>query len=354
MLKGCGPFGRCDAMKRALITGISGQDGSYLAELLLEKGYEVHGIVRRVALEAPRERLSRIYSIRDRLHLHTGALENYASIFNNLVKVRPDEIYHLGAQSFVSASFEDGFSTCQTNIDGTHYMLAAARQVVPDCRFYFAGTSEMFGNTTESPQSETTPLLPRSAYGISKVAGYHFARNYREAYGMYVCTGILYNHESPRRGMEFVTRKITHQAARIRCGLDHEIRLGNLDAYRDWGHAREYVKAMWLMLQNETPEDFVIATGEKHSVREFLLAACAVAGIDPERHLVVDRTLMRPAEVDILQGDASKAKRLLGWSYNLTFEDLVREMVESDIDLVSQWAGLVRPVAVRAMHATGD
>jgi GDPmannose 4,6-dehydratase len=341
-------------MKRALITGISGQDGSYLAEYLLEKGYEVHGIVRRVALEAPRERLSRIYSIRARLHLHTGALENYASLFNIIARVRPEEIYHLGAQSFVSASFEDGFSTCQTNIDGTHYMLSAARELVPDCRFYFAGSSEMFGNTTESPQSETSPLLPRSAYGISKVAGFHFARNYREAYGMHVCTGILYNHESPRRGMEFVTRKITHQAARIRCGLDREIRLGNLDAYRDWGHAREYVKAMWRMLQHDTPDDFVIATGVKHSVREFLYAACAVAGIDPEGSVVIDRELLRPAEVDILQGDASKAKRVLGWSYDLAFEDLVREMVESDIDLVSQMTGVSRPVGLRSMQAAAS
>src|SRR5262252_4941856 len=252
---------------RALITGITGQDGSYLAEFLLAKGYEVHGIVRRVALEDPENRLSRLVSIRSRLHLHAASLESYASIHRVLDSVRPEECYHLDAQSFVSYSFDDEFSTLQTNIDGTHHILAADKDIVPNCRFYFTGSSEMFGKVAEVPQTESTRFHPRSAYGISKVAGFDLTRNYREAYGMHASSGILFNHESERRGYEFVTRKITAGAAAIASGKARELRLGNLEARRDWGHAPDYVEAMWTMLQQDTPDDYVVATGETHSVR---------------------------------------------------------------------------------------
>src|SRR5215472_14920274 len=236
-------------MKKALITGITGQDGSYLAEFLLERDYEVHGMVRRVAIEDPEHRLWRLKHILDRVVLDAGSLESFASVFNAVDRVRPDEIYHLAAQSYVSYSFEDEFSTLGININGTHFILAAIRDLVPQARFYFAASSEMFGNAPVFPQNESTPFNPRSAYGISKLAGYHLTRNYREAYGLHTSCGILYNHESSRRGFEFVTRKITSQAARIKLGMAKEIRLGNLEARRDWGHARNYVEAMWLMLQ---------------------------------------------------------------------------------------------------------
>jgi GDPmannose 4,6-dehydratase len=318
-------------MKRALITGITGQDGSYLAELLLEKGYEVHGIVRRVAIEDPEHRLWRILHFKDRLHLHAASLESLPSIYRVFQSVKPDECYHLAAQSFVAYSFEDEFSTLNANINGTHYVLAALRDCAPDCRFYFAASSEMFGKVAQVPQNELTSFHPRSAYGISKVAGFHLTHNYREAYGIKARSGILYNHESPRRGYEFVTRKITSHAARIKLGLAKEVRLGNLDARRDWGHAREYVRAMWLMLQQDEPEDFVIATGEQHSVREFAEVAFAHLGLDYQDHVVVDPQFLRPADVETLLGDASKARKKLGWTYRSTFKDLVREMVDADL-----------------------
>jgi GDPmannose 4,6-dehydratase len=321
--------------KRALITGISGQDGSYLSELLLSKGYEVHGIVRRVAMDNPQHRLSRVWHMKDRLHLHGASLESYPSLIKVVAAIRPDEIYHLGAQSYVSYSFEDEFSTIESNVNGTHYLLAAFRDVVPRARFYFAASSEMFGSVA-APQNESTPFRPRSAYGISKVAGYQLTRNYREAYGLHASCGILYNHESPRRGMEFVTRKITSTVARIKLGLAAEIRLGNLDAKRDWGHAREYVEAMWRMVQEEAPDDYVIATGETHSVREFLECACEVAEIDPYEHLVLDPKLVRPAEVDILLGDMSKAAARMNWSPRIGFRELVREMVEADLEMYAR------------------
>lgn len=321
-------------MKTALITGITGQDGSYLAELLLDKGYEVHGIVRRVAIEDPVHRLWRILHIKDRLHLHAASLESLASIYRVFQAVKPDECYHLAAQSFVVYSFEDEFSTLQANINGTHYVLAALRDCAPACRFYFAASSEMFGKVREVPQTEETPFHPRSAYGISKVAGFHLTRNYREAYGIKACSGILYNHESPRRGYEFVTRKITAQAARIKLGLAKEVRLGNLDARRDWGHAREYVRAIWMMVQRETTEDYVIATGEQHTVREFAEAAFAHVGLNYRDHVVVDPQFLRPAEVDTLLGNASKARRELGWTHEVKFEDLVREMVDGDLKML--------------------
>ena len=316
--------------RRALITGITGQDGSYLAEFLLAKGYEVHGIVRRVALEDPENRLSRLISIRFRLHLHAASLESYASIHRVLDSVRPDECYHLAAQSFVSYSFDDEFSTLQTNINGTHYLLSALRSLAPECRFYFAGSSEMFGQAEEEPQNEVTRFHPRSTYGISKVAGFDLTRNYREAYGMHASSGILFNHESPRRGYEFVTRKITAGVARILAGNSSELCLGNLEAKRDWGHAREYVQAMWLMLQQPEPDDYVIATGEAHTVREFTELAFAWAGLDWRRYVVADPDLYRPSEVNTLLGDARKARRVLGWAHRTTFRELVGEMVSSD------------------------
>ena len=318
-------------MKKALISGITGQDGSYLAELLLAKGYEVHGIVRRVAIEDPVHRLFRILSVKDRLHLHAASLESLPSLYRVLHAVRPDECYHLAAQSFVAYSFEDEFSTLNANINGTHHMLAAIRDVVPQCRFYFAASSEMFGNAEQSPQTETTPFQPRSAYGISKVAGYHLTRNYRQAYSIFACNGLLYNHESPRRGYEFVTRKITSHAARIRLGLAKELRLGNLDAKRDWGHSADYVEAMWLMLQQDKPDDYIVATGEQHSVREFAEAAFSHVGLDYRQYVTIDPQFQRPADVETLLGDASKAKAKLGWASSHSFQALVHEMVDADL-----------------------
>jgi len=326
-------------MKKALITGITGQDGSYLSELLLAKGYEVHGIVRRVAIEHPQARMWRIRHLLDRIKIHSASMESYASIFDIVADVKPDECYHLAAQSFVSYSFEDEFSTINTNLNGTHYVLSAVKRQAPHCRFYFAASSEMFGNATKTPQNEETPFHPRSAYGISKMAGFELTRNYREAYGLFALSGILFNHESPRRGGEFVTRKITSGAAKIKLGLDKEIRLGNLDAKRDWGHSRDYVKAMWLMLQQKDPEDYVIASGESHSVREFLKLSFECVQLDYEKYLAIDENLYRPSEVNILQGNASKAKKKLGWSPEVSFNELVREMVDGDLEWYSSAKG---------------
>ena len=326
-------------MRRALITGITGQDGSYLAELLLEKGYEVHGIVRRVALEHPQARMWRLRHLLDRIRLHSASMESYGSLFDIVCAVKPDECYHLAAQSFVSYSFEDEFSTINTNLNGTHYMLSAVKRQAPKCRFYFAASSEMFGHVKETPQSETTPFHPRSPYGISKLAGFELTRNYREAYGLFALSGILFNHESPRRGAEFVTRKITSSAARIKLGLDQEIRLGNLDAKRDWGHSYDYVRAMWLMLQQDEPDDYVVATGESHSVGEFLETAFRYVNLDYRQYLAIDKNLFRPAEVVTLQGDFSKARRELDWRPRVTFRELVEEMVESDLEWYSRYRG---------------
>ena len=321
--------------KKALITGITGQDGSYLAEFLLEKGYEVHGIVRRVALEDPIFRLWRINHIVDRIHLHSASLESYASIFDVIEKVKPDECYHLAAQSFVSYSFEDEFSTIHSNINGTHYVLSALKHKAPDCKFYFAASSEMFGNVKETPQNEDTSFNPRSPYGISKVAGFYLTKNYREAYGLHASSGILFNHESPRRGVEFVTRKITSNAARIKLGLEKKIKLGNLDAKRDWGYAGEYVEAMWIMLQQDKPDDYVVGTGKCHSVKEFLEAAFSYVGLDPYKYLEIDETFYRPSEVMLLQADASKAEKKLVWRPKMSFEELVKIMVDEDIRRLS-------------------
>ncbi len=317
-------------MRKALITGITGQDGSYLSELLLEKGYEVHGIVRRVAFEDPEHRLWRIKHILDKINLHSASLESYASLFDVINRVKPDECYHLAAMSFVSYSFEDEFSTINTNINGVHYILSSIRNLVPECKFYFAASSEMFGSVKNSPQNEDTPFHPRSVYGISKVSGFHLTRNYREAYNLHASSGILFNHESPRRGFEFVTRKITSGAVRIKLGLADKLPLGNLDAKRDWGHARDYVVAMWQMLQQEVPDDYVVATGETYSVRYFLEVAFGCLGLNYEDYVVVDERFFRPSEVHTLTGDYSKAKEKFGWEYQVKLENLVQEMVEFD------------------------
>lgn len=318
-------------MKKALITGITGQDGSYLAEHLLRLGYEVHGLVRRVALEQPEDRLSRLKGVLDRIKIHPASLESYPSIFHVISREQFDECYHLAAQSFVAESFADGFSTMSTNINGTHYMLAALRELQPTCRFYFAGSSEMFGKVRETPQRESTPFHPRSPYGISKCAGFQLTVNYREAYGMFCCNGILFNHESPRRGLEFVTRKISNGVARIKSGLASELRLGNLEAKRDWGHARDYVAAMHLMLQQPAPDDYVVATGQTHSVRELCELAFTEVGLDYKDHVRIDQSVYRPAEVDLLVGDASKAHSVLNWQPSVDFAGLIKEMVHADL-----------------------
>lgn len=320
------------AQRKALITGITGQDGSYLAEHLIELGYEVHGLVRRVAFEDPQRRFTRINHLIDRLTLHPASLESYPSIFSVMSRQKFDECYHLAAQSFVAESFADGFSTMNTNINGTHYMLAALRELQPECRFYFAGSSEMFGKVREVPQKETTPFHPRSPYGISKVAGFDLTRNYREAYGMFCVSGILFNHESPRRGFEFVTRKITSGVARIKAGLQDELRLGNLEARRDWGHAKDYVRAMRLMLHHDKADDFVVASGASHTVREFCELAFGEVGIDYRDYVVEDEQFYRPAEVESLIGDATRARDELGWAPEYTFPELVKDMMRHDLE----------------------
>jgi GDPmannose 4,6-dehydratase len=325
--------------RKALITGLTGQDGSYLAEHLLSLGYEVHGLVRRVALEDPRRRFNRIEHLLDRVTLHPASLESYPSVFHIISRNQFDECYHLAAQSFVAESFSDGFSTMSTNINGTHYVLAALRELQPNCRFYFAGSSEMFGKVREVPQKETTPFHPRSPYGISKVAGFDLTRNYREAYGMFCVSGILFNHESPRRGFEFVTRKISSTVARIKKGQESELRLGNLEACRDWGHAKDYIRAMRLMLQQETPEDFVVASGESHSVREFCELAFGEVGLDYRKYVVSDEKFYRPAEVESLVGDSTRARTVLGWKPQYDFRQLIKEMVHTDVELIADSAG---------------
>ena len=320
--------------KVALITGITGQDGSYLAELLLSKGYEIHGTVRRVALEDATHRLWRIRKILNDITLHSASLESYASIFKIVQKVKPDEVYHLAAQSYVAYSFEDEFSTLNTNINGTHYILSAVKEFNKNLKFYFAGSSEMFGKVNQTPQTENTPFHPRSSYGISKVAGYHLTRNYREAYNLHASTGILFNHESQRRGFEFVTRKISYAVARIKKGLQKKVKLGNIKAKRDWGHSQDYVMAMWSMLQQKNSGDYVIGTGIEHSVEEFAKKAFEHVGLNYKDYVVVDENLIRPAEVDTLLADYSKAKKILKWEPKISFDDLVTSMVESDLEFI--------------------
>ncbi len=319
-------------MPRALITGITGQDGSYLAELLLDRGYEVHGMVRR----ASTEKFERLEHLRERLVLHQGDLLDQRSLADTLKASRPDEIYNLAAMSFVAVSWVQPTLTAEFTGVGVTRMLEAMREVCPEARFYQASSSEMFGKVREVPQTETTAFHPRSPYGVAKAYGHHITVNYRESYGLHATSGILFNHESPRRGLEFVTRKVTWHAAAIRLGRLDELRLGNLDSQRDWGYAKDYVEAMWLMLQRERADDFVIATGEMHTVRELVEIAFDEAGVpDWERHVVAaDPALLRPAEVDELRGDASKAERLLGWRPTTSFEELVRLMTRSDLELL--------------------
>ena len=322
--------------KVALITGITGQDGSYLAELLLSKGYEVHGIVRRVALEDETHRLWRIRGILKDINLHAGSLESYASLFNIILKIKPSEVYHLAAQSYVGYSFEDEFSTLNININGTHYLLSAVKEFAASkVKFYFAGSSEMFGKVQKTPQDENTPFHPRSAYGISKVTGYHLTKNYREAYNLHASNGILFNHESPRRGFEFVTRKISYTAAKIKKGSKEKLKLGNINAKRDWGHAKDHVKAMWLMAQQDKPGDYVVGTGVENSVEDFAKKAFDHVGLNYKDYLSIDKNLMRPAEVNTLLADSSKAKKILKWEPEVSFDDLVKGMVESDLELVT-------------------
>lgn len=320
-------------MKKALITGIAGQDGSYLAELLQGKGYEVHGIVRRVAIEDTEHKLKNIRHLLQKVHLHVASLDNVLSLIKVVKDLSPDECYHLAASSFVSYSFEDEISILNNNVNSTHYLLAAIREFAPQCRVYFAGSSEMFGNVTQSPQDEATPFNPRSIYGISKVAGYHLVKNYRQQYGLFACTGILYNHESPRRGYEFVTRKIVSAAVKIKLGIQENLILGNLDAWRDWGYAPDYVRAMWLMLQADQPDDYVVASDEMHSVREFVETAFSLVGLDFRNYIISDPQLFRPSEIVRLCGNPSKIIERLKWSRSLSFKDIVHYMVNSEMAL---------------------
>jgi GDPmannose 4,6-dehydratase len=318
--------------KRALITGITGQDGSYLAELLLSKGYEVIGMVRRTSTV----NFERIKHIQNDLTLVTGDLADEVSLIYLLREHRPAEVYNLAAQSFVQTSWHQPVFTGETTALGVTRMLDAVRLVDPAIRFYQASSSEMFGKVVEVPQKESTPFYPRSPYGVAKLYGHWITVNYRESYDMYACSGILFNHESARRGLEFVTRKISHGVARIKLGLDHELRLGNLDAQRDWGFAGDYVEAMWLMLQQDQPDDYVVATGETHPVREFCELAFGHVGLNYRDYVVLDERFMRPAEVDLLIGDPSKAREQLGWAPRTSFPELVRMMVEADLQLLKE------------------
>ncbi len=319
-------------MKRALITGITGQDGSYLAELLLEKGYRVFGMVRRSSTE----HFTRIEHLRSEVEIVQGDLLDPFSLAELIERHRPDEVYNLAAQSFVPTSWNQPVLTAEFTAVGVTRLLEAIRHVAPKTRFYQASSSEMFGKVQEVPQRETTPFYPRSPYGVAKVYGHWITVNYRESYGLFACSGILFNHESPRRGLEFVTRKVTNGAARIKLGLADGIALGNLDSKRDWGYAGDYVEAMWLMLQQEAPHDYVIATGETHSVREMVEIAFGHVGLDWSRHVKVDPTLVRPAEVDLLVGDSARARNELGWKPRKIFRDLIAEMVEHDLALVAR------------------
>ncbi|MBI3465059.1 MAG: GDP-mannose 4,6-dehydratase [Planctomycetes bacterium] len=311
----------------ALITGITGQDGSYLAEFLLEKGYAVHGMVRRSSTTT----LERIEHLLDRVHLHQGDLLDQQSLMQLVEQIRPTEVYNLAAQSFVPTSWQQPILTAEVTGLGVTRLLDAIRQVNPKIRFYQASSSEMFGKVHETPQRESTPFHPRSPYGVAKVYGHYITMNYRESYEMYACSGILFNHESPRRGLEFVTRKISHGVAKIKAGQADELRLGNLAALRDWGFAGDYVRAMWLMLQQETAEDFVIGTGETHSVEDFVQIAFDHVGLNWRDYVVVDPRFYRPAEVDLLLADSSRARTRLGWRPEMPFEQLVINMVEEDL-----------------------
>lgn len=336
-------------MKRALITGITGQDGSYLAELLLEKGYEVYGIWRRKSVVD----YGNVEHIKDKIHFIYADMTDIVSLINAVKISRPDEVYNLAAQSFVATSWEQPLATADIDALGVTNMLEAIRMVKPDARFYQASTSEMFGKVQEIPQKETTPFYPRSPYGVAKLYGHWITKNYRESYGLFTCSGILFNHESERRGLEFVTRKITHAAAMIKYGLAEYVELGNMDSKRDWGHSKDYVNAMWLMLNHDTPDDYVVATNETRTVREFVNAAFGAAGMELDWQgsgvdetasdratgktvVKVNPTFFRPAEVELLLGDPSKAEKVLGWKREIDFDGLVRRMVENDLALVKK------------------
>ena len=320
--------------RRALITGITGQDGSYLADLLLERGYDVHGMVRRSSTET----FQRLQHIRDRLTLHTGDLLDQRSLVDVLRSCEPHEIYNLAAMSFVAASWNQPVLTAEFTGVGVTRMLEAMREVVPEARFYQASSSEMYGQVRQTPQNEDTPFYPRSPYGVAKAYGHFITVNYRESYDLYCCSGILFNHESPRRGLEFVTRKVSHEAAAIKLGLRDELRLGNLDARRDWGYAWDYVEGMWLMLQQPEPDDYVLATGISHSVRDLVDVAFGHVGLDPSDYVRTDPALLRPAEVERLIGDFAKARERLGWEPRTSFEELIRLMVDSDLELLASGA----------------
>jgi GDPmannose 4,6-dehydratase len=313
---------------KALITGITGQDGSYLAELLLEKGYQVHGMVRR----SSEEKFERINNLRERISLHQGDLLDQFSLAALLAEIRPDEVYNLAAQSFVPTSWSQPVLTGEFTALGVTKVLEAVRHTLPKARFYQASSSEMFGKVRETPQTELTPFYPRSPYGVAKAYGHHITVNYRESFGLYAVSGILFNHESPRRGLEFVTRKVTHGAARIKLGLQERLPMGNLDARRDWGFAGDYVDAMWRMLQQDKPGDYVIATNEAHTVRELCEIAFARVGLDWQKHVFVDPAFVRPAEVDLLIGDYSRAKRALDWEPKVKFKALIEMMVDADLE----------------------
>jgi GDPmannose 4,6-dehydratase len=331
------------ATKTAVITGITGQDGSYLAELLLEQGYRVCGMVRRSSTET----FQRIEHLRDRVELHQADLLDQSSLAQVLREVRPDEVYNLAAMSFVPTSWHQPVLTAEFTGVGVTRLLEAMRHTCPAAKFYQASSSEMYGKVHETPQKETTPFHPRSPYGVAKVYGHFITMNYRESYDLFACSGILFNHESPRRGLEFVTRKITHGVAMIAAGRAKELRLGNLQARRDWGFAGDYVRAMWLMLQQERPDDYVIATGVSHSVRNLVEIAFSHAGLDWQKHVKIDPALMRPAEVDHLLGDPSKARAELGWSPSVNFKQLVEMMVDADIALLSSTSSPAAHVPAR-------
>lgn len=320
-------------MKKALITGISGQDGSFLAELLLSKGYQVHGVVRRETLEDP-NRMVNLHSLQKNVQLHVGTIDNHLSIYKIMTQIKPDECYHLASSSFVSYNFEDESSLLSNNFTATHALLASIKEQAPRCRVYFAGSSEMFGDSRVSPQDELTPFNPRSVYGISKLAAFQLARNYREHHKLFIAAGILYNHESTRRGFQFVTRKITSTVAKIHLGLTDSIELGNVDAFRDWGYSPDYVVAMHLMLQQEIAEDFVIATGKLHSVRDFLDIAFKVVNLNYKKYLRINQAHYRHAESVPLCGGATKALNKLGWAPTKSFNEMVEEMVINDIRLL--------------------
>lgn len=317
--------------KKALITGISGQDGSYLAELLLRKGYEVHGFIKQESLEDKEHKLSNILHLLDRIILHLGSIDNHLSIYKVISKVLPDECYHLAASSFVSYSFDDESSVLSANFNSTHYLLSSIKELCPECKFYFAGSSEMFGDADTCPQNEGTKFNPRSIYGISKLASYHLVRNYRKQHGIFACTGILFNHESPRRGYEFVTKKIISSAVKIHLGLLDSIELGNIDAQRDWGYSPDYVQGMHKILNHSEADDFVLATGKLHSVRDFLDIAFSYFNLDYRKYLKINPQYFRPNETIPLQGDYQKAFSILGWEPEKELRQIIVEMIEHEL-----------------------